>query len=174
MPVLTFEGRTPRIHPSAFVAPNAIVIGDVEIAEGCSVWYGAVLRGDVEPIRLGARTNVQDGAVLHTDRGFPCLLGAEVTVGHMACVHGCVVGDRALIGIHAVVLTGAVLGDDCVVAAGALVTEHAQFPPLSLLVGIPAKRLRDVNAEEMARFARGTGSYVENGRRHRAAWESHS
>lgn len=171
MPILALGDKQPRIHPDAFVAPNAIVIGDVDIGPGASVWYGAILRGDVEPIRIGARSNVQDGSVLHTDRGFPLTLGEDVTVGHMACVHGCLVGDRALIGIGATVLTGAVLAADCVVAAGALVGEGKHITAGALVVGIPGKVLRDVTAEERERFARGCAHYVENARRHRAAWE---
>jgi carbonic anhydrase/acetyltransferase-like protein (isoleucine patch superfamily) len=169
MPIVSFAGKTPRIHPDAFVAPNAIVIGDVEIGPGASVWYGVILRGDVEPIRIGARTNVQDGSVIHTDRGHATLIGDEATIGHMACVHGCTVGARSLIGISATVLTGAVLAEDCVVGAGALVPEGKSYEPRSLLIGVPAKRVREVTPEEAARFTRGMEHYVENGRRHREA-----
>ncbi len=172
MPILTLEGKTPRIDPTAWVAPNAYVIGDVEIGPGASIWYGVVLRGDVEPIRIGARTNVQDGSVVHTDRGFPALIGADVTIGHMACVHGCTVGDRALVGIGAIVLTGATLGEECVVGAGALVAEGKAFEGKSLVLGVPAKRVREVSAEEAERFARGTAHYVANGARHRRAVET--
>ncbi|MDX2176396.1 MAG: gamma carbonic anhydrase family protein [Candidatus Sumerlaeia bacterium] len=168
MPIITFRDIAPAIHPSAFVAPNATIIGMVELAEDVSIWYTAVLRGDVEPIRVGARSNVQDGSVLHTDRGFPCVLGEEVTVGHMACVHGCVVGKGSLIGIHATVLTGAELGEGCVVGAGAVVPEHKKFPPRSLILGVPGKVVREVTPEEAERFARGMRHYVENGRAHRA------
>lgn len=170
MPILPLGDKQPRIHPDAFVAPNAIVIGDVDIGPGASVWYGVVLRGDVEPIRIGARTNVQDGSVLHTDRGFPLTLGEDVTVGHLACVHGCTVGDRALIGIGATVLTGALLAEGCVVAAGALVGEGKRFAAGALIVGVPGKTVRDVTEEERERFARGCAHYVENARRHREAW----
>ncbi len=172
MPVLTIDGKTPRIDPTAWVAPNAYVIGDVEIGPGASIWYGVVLRGDVEPIRIGARTNVQDGSVVHTDRGFPAIVGCDVTIGHMACVHGCTIADRALVGIGAIVLTGASLAEECVVGAGALVPEGKAFEAKSLVLGVPAKRVREVTPEEAERFARGTAHYVANGARHRRAVET--
>lgn len=172
MPILTLEGKTPRIDPSAWVAPNAYVIGDVEIGPGASIWYGVVLRGDVEPIRIGARTNIQDGSVVHTDRGHPALIGDDVTIGHMACVHGCTIGNRALVGIGAIVLTDATLAEECVVGAGALVAEGKAFEAGSLLLGVPAKRIRGVTPQEAERFARGTAHYVANGSRHRRAVET--
>lgn len=169
MPILPFEGFLPRIHPSAFIAPNAWIIGNVEIGEGASVWYGCTVRGDLEPIIIGARSNIQDGSVLHTDTGHPTVIAEDVTVGHMACVHGCRIGARALIGISATVLTGAVIPEDAVVAAGALVSEGKSFEPGSLIIGIPAKAIRPATAEERARFARGKDHYVRNGARHSAA-----
>jgi carbonic anhydrase/acetyltransferase-like protein (isoleucine patch superfamily) len=124
------------------------VVGDVHLGEESSVWYGAVLRGDTEPIRVGARTNIQDGCVLHADPGYPAIVGDDCVVGHNAIVHGCVVEDGCLIGMGATVLNGARIGEGSIVAAGALVPEGKEFPPRSLIVGIPAKRAKDVSEEQ--------------------------
>jgi carbonic anhydrase/acetyltransferase-like protein (isoleucine patch superfamily) len=158
---------TPRIAPGAWVAESAQVIGRVSLGEGASVWYGAVLRGDNEWITLGARTNVQEGSVMHTDMGFPLVLGDDVTVGHQAMLHGCTVGDGTLIGIQAVVLNGARIGRNCLVGAGAVVTEGKEFPDNSLIVGSPAKVLRELSPEQLARMKGGAAHYVENAERHR-------
>lgn len=156
----------PRLAPGAWVAETAQVIGRVALGADASVWYGAVLRGDNEWITLGARSNVQDGSVLHTDMGSPLTLGDDVTVGHQAMLHGCTVGDGSLIGIQAVVLNGARIGKSCLVGAGALVTEGKEFPDGSLIVGSPAKLLRPLTEQELARMARGAAHYVENARRY--------
>jgi carbonic anhydrase/acetyltransferase-like protein (isoleucine patch superfamily) len=156
---------TPRIAPGAWVAESAQVIGRVALGEDASVWWGAVLRGDNEWITLGARSNVQEGAVLHTDMGFPLTLGDGVTVGHQAMLHGCTVGDGALIGIQAVVLNGAVIGRHCLVGAGAVVTEGKVFPDGTLILGSPAKAVRELTPEQIARMATGAAHYVHNARR---------
>ena len=157
----------PRIAPTAWVADSAQVIGRVQLGEDASVWYGAVLRGDNEWITIGARSNVQDGSVLHTDMGSPLTLGDDVTVGHQVMLHGCTVGDGSLIGIQAVVLNGAKIGRNCLVGAGALVTEGKVFPDNSLILGSPAKAVREVSAEQLATLRSSAASYVAKAQRHR-------
>jgi carbonic anhydrase/acetyltransferase-like protein (isoleucine patch superfamily) len=157
----------PEIAESAWVAPGAYVIGDVHLGEQASVWYGAVLRGDTEPIRIGARTNVQDGCVLHADPGYPAVVGEGCVVGHKAVVHGCEIGDNCLVGMGATILNGAKIGEGSIVAAGAVVPEGREFPPHSLIVGIPAKRVGDVSEEQTADIARSAEEYVERAVAHR-------
>ncbi len=169
MAVRNLGERQPRVAPDAFVAWSADVVGDVELASGASVWYGAVLRGDIAPIRVGRNANVQDGSVLHTDRDRPCVVGEGVTVGHGAILHGCLVEAGALIGMRATVLTGAVIGAGAVVAAGALVPEGAVVPPGMVAMGIPARVTRPVRPEEARRAREGTEHYVELSMLHRAA-----
>ena len=149
------------------MADSAEVIGRVSLGEGASVWYGAVLRGDNEWISIGARSNVQEAAVMHTDMGAPLTLGEEVTVGHQAMLHGCTVGDGSLIGIQAVVLNGARIGRNCLVGAGAIVTEGKEFPDNSLILGSPAKAVRELTPEQLARIKLGALHYVEKARLHR-------
>jgi carbonic anhydrase/acetyltransferase-like protein (isoleucine patch superfamily) len=161
-------GFAPRIAPSAWVAESATVIGRVHLGEQCGVWYGAVLRGDNEWITLGARTNVQEGAVLHTDPGFPLVTGEDVTIGHQALLHGCTVGDGSLIGIQAVVLNGARIGKGCLVGAGAVVTEGKEFPDGTLILGSPAKVVRELTPEQAARLKLSAAYYVANAERHRS------
>jgi carbonic anhydrase/acetyltransferase-like protein (isoleucine patch superfamily) len=158
----------PCIAASAWVADSASVIGRVTMGEHASVWYGAVLRGDNDRITLGARSNVQDGSVLHTDHGFPLTLGEDVTVGHQVMLHGCAVGDGSLIGIQAVVLNGARIGRNCLVGAGALVTEGKEFPDHSLILGSPARVVRELSPEQFARLKEGAAHYVEQAARHRS------
>jgi len=148
------------VHPSAYVAESADVIGQVHLSEGSSVWSHVTLRGDNEPIVLGPRSNVQESSVLHTDIGFPLTIGADVTVGHQAMLHGCTVGDGSLIGIQAVVLNGAVIGKNCLVAAGALVTEGKVFEDGMLILGSPAKAVRALSETDLARMHMGTALYV--------------
>ncbi len=167
MAIYQLGDDTPRIAPSAWVADSAQVIGRVSLAEGASVWYGAVLRGDNEWITLGARANVQDGSVLHTDMGYPLTLGDDVSVGHQAMLHGCTVGAGSLIGIQAVVLNGARIGSHCLVGAGAVVTEGKVFPDHSLIVGSPARLLREITPEQLAHLRRAALQYVTNAERHR-------
>jgi carbonic anhydrase/acetyltransferase-like protein (isoleucine patch superfamily) len=149
-----------------WIAPNATVIGDVRLARGASVWFGAVLRGDNDPITIGENSNVQDGAVLHSDPGAPLLIGDRVTVGHLAMVHSCTVGAGSLIGIGAVVLSRAVLGRHCLVGAGALVTEGKTFPDRSLIVGSPARVARELTDEQCAFLDASAAHYVANWRRY--------
>ncbi|MBU4609622.1 gamma carbonic anhydrase family protein [Achromobacter sp. GG226] len=153
-------GQTPEIAETAFVAREATVIGNVRLGEQVSVWPGAVIRGDNDLISIGNRSNVQEGAVLHTDPGIPLTIGENVTVGHQAMLHGCTVGDGALIGIQAVVLNGAVIGKESLVGAGAIVTEGKVFPERSLILGAPAKVVRTLTDEDVARMARGTAGYA--------------
>jgi len=158
----------PRIHASAWVADSAQVIGRVALAEDASVWFGAILRGDNEWITLGARSNIQDGSVLHTDMGSPLVIGADVTVGHQVMLHGCTIGDGSLIGIQAVVLNGAKIGRNCLVGAGSLVTEGKEFPDNSLIMGAPAKAVKQLSPEQFERMKLGAVHYVDNARRYRA------
>jgi len=162
--IRSFRGIKPKIADSAYVDPDAHVIGDVEIGESSSIWPTSVLRGDIEPIRVGAMTNIQDGSLIHTDRGFPAVIGDRVTVGHAAVLHGCTVEDDSLIGIGARVLTGARIGRGAVVAAGALVPEGMDVAPDTLVMGTPAKPRRPVTAEEKIRFERGVAGYAERAR----------
>jgi len=162
--IRSFRGIKPKIADSAYVDPGAHVIGDVEIGESSSIWPTSVLRGDIEPIRVGAMTNIQDGSLIHTDRGFPAVIGDRVTVGHAAVLHGCTVEDDSLIGIGARVLTGARIGRGAVVAAGALVPEGMDVAPDTLVMGTPAKPRRPVTAEEKIRFERGVAGYAERAR----------
>lgn len=167
--IRSFRGTRPRIAASAYVDPAATVIGQVEIGERASVWPSVTLRGDIEPIRIGDGTNIQDGTVMHTDRGFPATLGNRVTVGHAAVLHGCTIEDEALIGIGAIVLNGARIGRGAVVAAGALVPEGMQVAPGTLVMGTPAKPRREVSAEEQERFRRAVEGYMERAQYHRAS-----
>ena len=157
----------PRVAPDAWVAESATVVGRVELGEGANVWYGAVLRGDNEWITLGPRVNVQDGSVLHTDMGSPLTLGDHVTVGHQVMLHGCTVGDNSLIGIQSVVMNGARIGRNCIVGAVALVTEGKEFADNSLIVGSPAKAIRTLTDEQVAKLKMNAAHYVHNAARHR-------
>ena len=159
----------PEVATSAWVAPGAYVIGDVHLGEESSVWYGAVLRGDTEPIRVGARTNIQDGCVLHADPGYPATVGDDCVVGHNAIVHGCEIESGCLVGMGATILNGAKVGEGSIVAAGAVVPEGKEFPPRSLIVGIPAKHVKDLSEEQTADIARGVREYVERAASHRAS-----
>jgi carbonic anhydrase/acetyltransferase-like protein (isoleucine patch superfamily) len=162
--IRSFRGTKPRIAASAYIDPGAHIIGDVEIGERSSVWPAVVLRGDIEPIRVGSETNIQDGSIIHTDKGFPAIIGDRVSVGHAAVLHGCTVDDDSLIGIGACVLTGAKIGRGAVVAAGSLVPEGMEVPPDMLVMGTPAKPRRPVTAEEKARFQKGVAGYMERGK----------
>lgn len=158
---------SPEIHASAWVADSARVIGRVHLAADVSVWFGAVLRAEAEDLRIGRGSNVQDNAVLHVDPGVPLNIGADVTVGHQAMLHGCTVGDGALIGIQAVILNHARIGAHCVVGAGAVVTEGREFPEGSLILGAPAKAVRELTPEQIGRFRLAALSYVERARYYR-------
>jgi len=157
-----YDGHSPRIGGRVFIAENATLIGDVTLGDDCSIWYGAVLRGDVHSIRIGARTNIQDNCVLHvTHDAWPTIVAEEVTVGHGAIVHGCTVKRGALIGMGARVLDGAVVGECALVAAGAVVGEGMRVPPRTLVAGVPAKVKRDLTEAEIARLEQSWRHYVE-------------
>jgi carbonic anhydrase/acetyltransferase-like protein (isoleucine patch superfamily) len=160
--------HAPRIAASAWVADSASVIGRVLLEDDASVWYGAVLRGDNELITVGARSNVQDASVLHTDAGIPLHIGRGVTIGHQVMLHGCTIGDGSLIGIQSVLLNGARIGRHCIVGAGSLVTEGKEFPDGSLIVGSPAKVVRLLTPEQVERLAMSAAHYVNNAQRHRS------
>jgi len=168
MAIYQLDDAIPQIAATAWVAPSATVIGRVRLEEGASVWYGAVLRGDNDLIHIGRNSNIQDGSVLHTDSGMPLTLGANVTVGHQAMLHGCTVGDGSLIGIQAVVLNGAKIGRNCIVGAGALVTEGKEFADGSLIVGSPATVRRALSAEQIAMLVHLAEHYLAQTLRHRS------
>lgn len=165
--ILELDGIRPEIHPDAWIAPTAVLIGRVIVRAGASVWWGAVLRGDNEPVVVGEESNVQDGCVMHTDPGFPLEVGPRVTVGHQAMLHGCTVEEGALIGIGAVVLNGARIGREALVGAKALVPEGREIPPRSLAVGVPAQVKGELRPEQIERIRRGTRVYVERARLYR-------
>lgn len=173
MPIFPFEGHFPKIHPSAFVAPTAIVMGDVEIGEGSTIWYGAVLRGDLDPIRVGKNTSIQDNSVLHTGLNEPCIIHDNVTVGHTAIVHGCEVKSGALIGMGACVLNRSIIGEECIVGAQALVTEGKIFEARKMILGSPAKAIRDITDKDLEPVRVFAERYVENGVRHKKALEEY-
>jgi carbonic anhydrase/acetyltransferase-like protein (isoleucine patch superfamily) len=168
MPLYAFEDQAPEIHPSAWIADSAALIGRVRLAAGASVWPGAVLRGDNEWITIGERSNVQENSVLHTDPGCPLVIGAEVTVGHMVTLHGCTIGDGALIGIGAIVLNRARIGTGCLVGAGAMVTEDKAFDdPGQLIIGSPAAAAQLLKPEQVARLKLSALHYVDKAQRMR-------
>ena len=156
--------RPEQVHSTAFIAQGAVVVGDVTLGEETSVWFNASLRGDSTPITIGPRSNIQEGCILHADPGFPAIIGAGVTVGHGAVVHGARVGDNSLIGIRAVLLNGVVVGENCIVGACALLTQGKEFPPGSLIMGAPAKVVRELSVEEIERNRRAAEEYVKRSR----------
>ena len=170
MPVYSLGGRRPALPPAGryWIAPTASVIGDVRLGTDAGVWFGAVLRGDNEPIVLGARTNVQECCTLHTDLGFSLTIGEDCTVGHNAILHGCQIGDGSLIGMGAIVLDGARIGRSCLIGAGALVTEGKIFEDRSLILGSPAKTIRMLDGEAVEGLRRAAAEYVETWRRYAA------
>ena len=167
MAIFQLGEHAPQIHPSAFIADNAQVIGRVHLAEDTSLWFGVVVRGDTDDIRIGRGSNVQDNSVLHTDEGIELVIGEDVTVGHQCMLHGCTIGDGSLIGIGAIVLNGAKIGRHSIVGAGALVTEGKEFPDYSMILGSPAKVVRTLTPEQVERFRHGATHYVDNARRYR-------
>jgi carbonic anhydrase/acetyltransferase-like protein (isoleucine patch superfamily) len=167
MPVYTLGGVAPRL-PSMdrwWLAPDAHVMGNVEIGTDVGIWFGAVLRGDNEPIRVGARSNIQEHALLHTDPGFPLTIGEDCTIGHRAILHGCTIGNGVLIGMGATILNGAVIPDGCLVGANALVTEGKVFEPGCLIVGAPAKSIRTLDDDAKQRLLKSADNYVRNWKR---------
>ena len=155
------------VADDAFIAPSAVVIGDVKLHPESSIWFGAVLRGDIETITIGRGSNIQDGTVCHTDPNNPCTIGDFVTVGHMAMLHGCTIGDGSLIGIGATMMNGSAVGKECIVGAHALVTEGKKFPDGVVIMGAPAKVVRDLNDDDRAKLRANAERYVERAKRYR-------
>lgn len=171
MTIYKMKGLQPSIAETAFIAPEATVIGQAKIGDRVSVWPGAVIRADNEPITIGDESNVQEGTVLHVDAGKPMAIGKGVTIGHQAMLHGCTIGDGSLIGIQAVILNGAVIGKNCLVAAGALVTENKVFPDGSLIMGSPAKAVKELSPEAIEGLAANTATYVRHAENYRETLE---
>ena len=163
MAIYQIEDRQPRIDPSAWVAPSAEIIGETTIGAHASIWFGAVVRADNCRIAVGARTSIQENAVLHTDPDLPLTIGDDCTIGHSAVLHGCTIGDGSLIGIQSVVMNGAVIGKQCLVGAGAIVTERKTFPDRTLIIGVPAKAMRELTDAEVANLASAAAGYVSRG-----------
>lgn len=167
MAIYELNGDAPLIADSAWVADSAQVMGNVALAADASIWFGAVVRGDTETIRVGQRTNIQDLSVLHADVGMPLTVGDDVTVGHKVMLHGCTIGDGSLIGIGAIVLNGAKIGKGCLVGAGSLVTEGKEFPDGSMIMGTPAKVVRQLTPEQLQGLLQSAEHYVSNAQRFR-------
>lgn len=168
MAIYQLDAQIPEISDQAWVADNAQVIGAVKLAADASIWFGATIRGDNEPIEIGEGSNIQDGSMLHSDYDKPLIVGKHVTVGHMVILHGCTIGDESLIGMGAVVLNGAKIGKNCLVGAGALVTEGKAFPDGSMIVGSPAKVVRELTPEQIEGLRQSARSYMQNARRFKA------
>ena len=168
MAIYELDGVAPQVAASGWVADSAQVIGDVVLGEGASVWFGTVVRGDTARIAIGAGTNVQDASVLHADVGVPLVIGSNVTVGHQVMLHGCTIGDESLIGIGAVVLNGARIGKNCLVGAGSLVTEGKEFPDGSMILGSPARVVRQLTPEQIEGLRQSARHYMDNARRFKA------
>jgi carbonic anhydrase/acetyltransferase-like protein (isoleucine patch superfamily) len=167
MPVYPYRGVWPTVAEDAFVAPTAVLIGDVTIEEGASVWFGAVMRGDVAPIRIGARSNVQDNCVLHADEGIPCEIGPDCTLGHGAIVHGATIADHVLVGMRAAVLNSAEVGAECILAAATVIPEGKIVEPRRLVMGVPGKVIRAITEAERERIYDGARHYAERGQEYR-------
>jgi len=148
-----------------WVAPNAVVIGNVTIEEDASIWFGSILRGDNEPIRIGARSNIQEGCVVHTDPGYPLTIGPDCTIGHMVMLHGCTIGRGSLIGIGSIILNGTKIGEECLIGANTLIPEGKEIPPRSMVLGSPGRIIRQLGDEDVARFGAAAGRYVQNWKR---------
>ena len=167
MSLFRLGDKQPQLGENAWVAPNATVIGDIRLGADASIWWNATLRGDNDPIHIGARTNIQDGSVLHTDEGIPMHIGDDVTVGHLVMLHGCTIGDGSLIGIGSVILNRAVIGKGCIVGANTLIPEGKVFPDKVLIVGSPGKVVRELSDDDVARLKASAAHYVDNARRYR-------
>jgi carbonic anhydrase/acetyltransferase-like protein (isoleucine patch superfamily) len=167
MPIYALHDRQPQLPPDGryWVAPNASLIGDIVLGEDCGIWFGATLRGDNERLSIGARSNIQEGATLHTDPGFPLWIGEDCTIGHNAILHGCKIGDGSLVGMGAIILNGAAIGRGCLIGAGALLTEGKTFADRSLIVGSPAKVVRPLDEAAVAMLRVSSAHYVEKWRR---------
>ncbi len=171
MALYQLDNLTPTVHESAWVADNAQVLGNVHLAEDSSVWFGVVIRGDTDTISVGKGTNIQDNSVLHADRGMPLTIGDNVTVGHQVMLHGCTIGEGSLIGIQAVVLNGAKIGKNCLVGAGSLVTEGKEFPDGSMILGSPAKAVKQLSPEQIEGLKMSAKHYVDNARRYKTGFK---
>ena len=167
MSVYALDGTAPTLDKTVWVAPSASVVGDVHMAKNVSIWFGVVIRCDNEPVHIGENTNIQDNSVLHSDAGFPLSIGAGVTVGHKAMLHGCTVGDNSLVGIGATILNGAVIGKNCIIGAHALITEGKQIPDNSLVVGAPGRVIKTLGEAQEQILRASALHYVENARRFR-------
>jgi carbonic anhydrase/acetyltransferase-like protein (isoleucine patch superfamily) len=170
MAIYELDGKSPQLGEGAWAADNATVIGDVILGDNASVWFGCVVRGDTDTIRIGANTNVQDLSVLHADLGVPLTIGDNVTVGHQVMLHGCTIGDNTLIGIQAVVLNNARIGRNCIVGAGAVVTEGKEFPDNSLIIGAPAKAVRQLDEAAVQKLLANADHYVGNAKRYQRSF----
>lgn len=170
--IYRLDGQSPRIAGSAWIAPGAHVIGNVILEDDSSVWFGATMRGDNEPITLGRGSNIQENCVLHTDPGCPLTIGSDCTIGHKAMLHGCTIGEGSLIGMGATILNRAVIGKGCLIGAGALITEGKEIPDGSLVMGAPGKIVRTLDAEAQAGLIQSARHYVENAHRFRAGLEA--
>ena len=168
MAIYQLDDLSPAIHDSAWVADSAAVMGNVTLSEDSSVWFGVVIRGDTETITVGKGSNIQDNSVLHADHGMPLVIGENVTVGHQVMLHGCTIGDGSLIGIQAVVLNGAKIGKNCLVGAGALVTEGKEFPDGCMILGSPAKAVRQLTDAQIEGLKMSAQHYIDNARRYKA------
>jgi carbonic anhydrase/acetyltransferase-like protein (isoleucine patch superfamily) len=167
MPTLEFNGKSPKIHPSCYVALNATLIGDVTLGEKSSVWFNAVIRGDVNKITVGARTSIQDNCVLHVTEENPTIIGDDVIMGHGAIAHACTIGNHVLIGMGATILDGAIIGDWVIVAAGAVITEETHVPPKTLVAGVPAKVIKSLDSKHLDRIKLGAEEYLSLSRKYR-------
>ena len=167
MAVYQLDDLKPALHGTAWIADSAQVMGNVTLGEDCSVWFGVVIRGDTETITIGKGSNIQDNSVLHADVGLPLVIGENVTVGHQVMLHGCTVGDNSLIGIQAVVLNGAKIGKNCLVGAGSLVTEGKQFPDGCMILGSPARVIRQLTPEQIEDLKMSAQHYMDNARRYK-------
>lgn len=168
MSVYRLGDLTPRIGPGGFIAPNAAVIGEVSLGAEVGIWWGATLRGDIEPITIGDRTNIQDGSVVHTEKGGPTVIGRDCTIGHLVTLHGCTLDDHILVGMGAIILNHAHIGRDCLIGAGALITERKIIPPRSLVVGSPGRVVRELTDEEVESVHDSARRYVRNAQRYAA------
>ena len=166
MPIYALDGTAPQIDPDiGWIAPSAVLVGDVVVGPEAGIWFGVVARGDIETITIGARTNVQENCVLHTDTGYPLVIGDNCTIGHSAIVHGCTIGDNTLIGMGATVLNGARIGKNCLIGANALITEGKEIPDNSMVVGAPGKVISQIDEEGVRGLAASAERYVRNARR---------
>ena len=164
--IYDFEKNVPEVHPESWVASNATIVGKVKLEKNSSIWFNAVLRGDIELITIGENSNIQDGSVLHTDPGYPLTVGKGVTVGHMVMLHGCQISDDTLIGIGSIILNNAKIGKNCLIGAKALITENKEIPDNSLVIGSPGKVVREITEEEKKAIIENTKHYQDNWKRY--------